>query len=194
MCCLLMPSWKPRRDAQPFAWPICSSFENGWIVIWPRVRAWTMCKENYASCVTINTPHSGTNERVRRLAMCSFYALVQNKWLADWLNFLLTPLDERRIYCYIMPSKVPDAQAPEARCQDSGTGPQRNPQPASRGDHRSTLPEQPLLRPARSSASPLRDAAPASHRRSVDCRDDAPLRCFTSDLLPCTDGFHREGP
>ncbi len=47
----------------------------------------------------------------------------------------------------MLSSKGPDAQAPEGRGQDGGTGPQRNTQPASRGDRRSAFSEQPLLRP-----------------------------------------------
>src|SRR5665213_1488623 len=127
-----------------------------------------MCKENYASCVIIITPHGDIKERGRLSAVGINGAVEKPISLASWLIFLLTFIIKRRIYYYIVPSKVPDAQAPEGRCQDSGTGPQRNPQPASRGDRRSTLPEQPLLRPARSPANPIRDAASASHRSSVD--------------------------
>ena len=81
----------------------------------------------------------------------------------------------------------------EGRCQDGGTGPQRNTQPASRGDRRSAFSEQPLLRPTGSSADPLRDAASASHRRSVDRGGDARLRRVAPDVLSCTDRVHREG-
>src|SRR5882724_10223175 len=133
MCCLPTLSWKPRPDARPSAWQICSNFENGWIVIWPRVRARTMCKENYASYVIINMPQGDIDECALWPAFCDAVALSTHIVLVSWLIFSLTFLLWRRIYHYSLPGKIPDAQAPEARCQDSGTGPQRNPQPASRG-------------------------------------------------------------
>ena len=96
----------------------------------------------------------------------------------------------RRIFNYIL-SGVFDAQATEGRCQDGRAGPQWDAQPASRSDRRPTLPEQPILRPAGSSTSPLRDAAPTSHRRPLDRGHDTGLRRFSSHVLSRTDRVHR---
>src|ERR1035441_2644827 len=146
MCGLPMPSWKRRRAARRFAWPICWSFENGWIVIRPRRWVSIMCKENFAASVTRNMPHMDAGKQ--ECLLCSTCNMVV---YADYAPIspsitLLTPGLERRIYNYILISEEPDAYAPEGRCQDRGTGPQRNAQPAPRSDRRSAVPEQPFLR------------------------------------------------
>src|SRR6266849_3745364 len=152
-----------------------------------------MCKDNFAARVTINMPYRGANKQELLLLYMFIVAIhISNISIVPSI-MLLTSRSQRRIYNYIFLNKKLDAQAPEGRCQDSGTGPQRNTQPPPRSDRRSALPEQPFLRRAGSSANPLRDAASASHRRSLDRGGDARLRRFSPDVLSRTDRVHRAG-
>src|ERR1019366_1615798 len=150
-----------------------------------------MCKANFAIYVIINTPRNDVTEEETRL-----YVIGKTVYICFILIFispaLFTSSCMRRIYSYIL-SEVADAQASEDRCQDGGTEPQRNTQPAARGDRRSPCSEQPFFRPAGSSANPLRDATSASHRGSVDRGGDARLRRVAPDVLSRTDRVHREG-
>src|SRR5208282_253438 len=186
MCCLPMLLLKCRRAERRFAWPICWSFENDWIDMRPRTQVLIVCKDNFAAHVNIITPSFGRDD----LSIQREVPINSNYYSRYSLIMLLTSTLMRRIFSYSL-SGVFDAQAPEGRCQDGGAGPQWNAQPASRSDRRPTLPEQPILRPAGSSTSPLRDAAPASHRRPLDRGHDAGLRHFSSHVLSRTERVHR---
>src|SRR5258707_9238789 len=150
-----------------------------------------MCKDNFAASVTITMPYRGVNKQELLLLYMFIVAIHMGNISIVASIMLLISRSKRRIYSYIFLNKDLDAQAPEGRCQDRGTGPQRNTQPPPRSDRRSAIPEQPFLRRAGSSANPLRDAASASHRRSLDRRGDVRLRRFSPDVLSRTDRVHR---
>jgi hypothetical protein len=145
-----------------------------------------MCKDNYAVIVNMNTPSCENDDSSYRCYM----PIISNYYSTHSLILLFTLTYMRRIFNYTL-SEVFEAQAPEGRCQDCGTGPQWNAQPASRSDRRPALPEQPILRSARSSTSPLRNAAPASHRAPLDRGDDAGLRRFSPHVLSRSDRVYR---
>src|SRR5260370_21721734 len=152
-----------------------------------------MCKDNFAVTVIINMPYRDANRLELLLRYMYLTALHIRHMLIAPLIILLTSRSQRRIYSYISLSGELDAQAPEDRCKDSGTRPKRNTQPPPRSDRRSALSEQPFLRRTGSFTNPLRDAAAASHRRSLDCGGDAPFRRFSPDVLSRTDRVHRAG-
>src|SRR5208282_4186795 len=152
-----------------------------------------MCKDNFAVTVIINMPYRDANRLELLLRYVSLAALYIRNMLITPLIILLTSRSQRRIYSYIFLSVELDAQAPEDRCKDSGTRPKGNTQSPPRSDRRSALSEQPFLRRTGSFTNPLRDAASASHRRSLDCGGDARFRRFSPDLLSRTDRLHRAG-
>jgi Group II intron, maturase-specific domain len=49
MCCRPTLSWKPRRDAQHFAWPICSSFEKAMKRLRQVIREWNLPGQTFVS-------------------------------------------------------------------------------------------------------------------------------------------------
>ncbi len=152
-----------------------------------------MCKDNFAVTVIINMPYRDANRLELLPRYMSRTALHIRDMLIAPLIILLTSRSQRRIYSYIFLSGELDAQAPEDRCKDSGTRPKRNTQPPPRSDRRSALSEQPFLRRTGSFTNPLRDAASASHRRSLDCGGDTRFRRFSPDVLSRTDRVHRAG-
>lgn len=152
-----------------------------------------MYKDYFAVTVIINMPYRDANRLELLVRHMSTAALYIRDMLITPLIILLTSRFKRHIYSYIFLNGELDAQAPEDRCKDSRTRPKRNTQPSPRSDCRSALSEQPFLRRTGSFTNPLRDAASASHRRSLDCGGDARFRRFAPDVLSRTDRVRRAG-
>lgn len=95
----------------------------------------------------------------------------------------------RRNYYYRESERDPDGQTRTARPEGGGAQAFRHAQSSPRSRGRSPIQREPVLRSQGSSASSLRDAAPAQRRRHVDSRRGRRFWSLSPHLLSGTSGL-----
>jgi hypothetical protein len=128
-----------------------------------------MCKGNCASSVKINPPQGwsrGKDKNEKACALIGIKGLSSRAFLP--LRFCLT-FHMRHNY-YYAPERYSHGETQSARAKDRRAETDGHAQSPCGNRDRSPVPTEPLLRPPRPSAGPLRDAATAQRRTDVDPR------------------------